>query len=152
MNNKLLILIALSVGITTQSVCSAATIPAGTILDVRTVHSISSHERVGRTFEGKLDKDVAVNGKVLLQAGTVVSGVVEASKHGHGKADALKLNITSISANGQMIPIKTTGGYELHTPRTTRSGIKVYVDDYIFAHGTRMMFRLAQPVNLSRRG
>jgi hypothetical protein len=147
MNNKLLILISLLIGLTTQSVCRAATIPAGAILNVRTVHSISSHERVGRTFEGKLDNDVAVNGKVVLRAGTAVSGVVEASKHQFSKADALTLNITAVSVHGQMIPVKTTGGYELHTRNETRHGVKVYVNDYVFAHGTRMAFRLAKPIN-----
>lgn len=148
MNNKLLILISIAVGITAPSVCRAATIPAGTILNVRTVHSISSHERVGRTFEGKLDRDVAVNGKAVLRAGTPVAGVVEASKHRMGRADALKLNITAISVNGQMTPVKTAGGYELHTPNETRHGVKVYVNDYVFPHGARMAFRLAKPFNL----
>jgi hypothetical protein len=123
-------------------------IPAGTILTVRTVHSISSHERAGRPFDGKLDKDVAVNGKVVLRAGTAVSGVVEASKHRFSKADALTLNITAVSVHGQMIPVKTTDGYELHTPNETRRGVKVYVNDYVFPHGARMAYRLAKPVNL----
>src|SRR5437868_2834927 len=53
---------------------NAATIPAGTTLNVSTASSISSQDAVGRTFAAKLDQDVAVKGTVLLKAGTKAFG------------------------------------------------------------------------------
>src|SRR5262245_17410405 len=47
----------------------AATVPAGTTVVVRTLNTIQSTDRVGRTFTAQLDQDVAVNGKVVLRAG-----------------------------------------------------------------------------------
>jgi hypothetical protein len=58
----------------------AATIPAGTKLVVQTIDAISSRAVVGRTFTARLDQDIAVNGKVVLRAGTKVLGKIEASR------------------------------------------------------------------------
>jgi len=57
----------------------AVTIPAGTIIVVRTLDTIHSNDRVGRSFTAQLDQDVAVNGKAVLRAGTKVFGRIEAS-------------------------------------------------------------------------
>ncbi len=59
---------------------NAATIPAGTTITVRTLSSISSTDRVGRTFGAQVDQDVVVNGKVLVKAGT--KAVVEIQSSG----------------------------------------------------------------------
>src|SRR5205814_260066 len=48
----------------------AATIPAGTTLVVETLDTISSQDRVGKKFAAQLDRDVMVNGTVLLRART----------------------------------------------------------------------------------
>ena len=58
----------------------AATIPAGTTLVVETLDTISSQDRVGKKFAAQLDRDVVVNGTVLLRAGTKVVGKVETSR------------------------------------------------------------------------
>jgi len=47
----------------------AAAVPAGTTLVVRTLNTIQSTDRVGRTFTAQLDQDVAVNGKLVLEPG-----------------------------------------------------------------------------------
>jgi hypothetical protein len=83
------------------STLNAATIPAGTTLVARTLDTIHSNDRVGRTFTAQLDQDVAVNGKVLLPKGTRVVGKIEASQANPRNSQPLTLNITDVSVNRQ---------------------------------------------------
>jgi hypothetical protein len=127
----------------------AATIPAGTTLIVRTLNSIHSTDRVGRTFNAQLDQDVAVNGRAVLRAGTKVSGRIEASQANPRNSQPLTLNLTGISVNGRTIPIKTVSGFELqHIPRGRAATRGISVGPFVAPHGTKMEFRLAQPINL----
>jgi len=148
--SKSSILILVSVWAATHSSSLAGTIPAGTALIVRTVHSVSSHQRVGRKVSFTLDQDILINGKVMLRAGTPATGVVETAVGDFRKSNALTVNLTAVSVNGRMVPVKTTGAYEPQTASTqkTRSGATVYFRDYTFPHNTKMAFRLAQPLNL----
>src|SRR5215475_8162991 len=89
---------------------SAATIPAGTALSVRTTSQISERDAVGRTFTGQVDQDVVVNGATVLKAGTAVTGRVTASRSssrpGRGSAP-LGVALTSVRANGRSVAVKT---------------------------------------------
>ena len=128
----------------------AATVPAGTTLVVRTLNSIQSTDRVGRTFTAQLDKDVAVNGKVVLWAGTKFDGKIESSQANPFRSGPLIVNLTDVSMNGRAIPIKTTSGFEVqniskHGALRARG---VTVGPFVAPHGTRLQFRLAQPVKL----
>jgi hypothetical protein len=150
MKNKLFVLILLCVWVATQS-SSGATVPAGTTLVVRTVNAISSHAKAGRTFAAKLDQDVAVKGNVLLRAGTQVAGVIEASRGGRSStSSALTLNLTSVSVNGRVMSIKTTGGFQpqvqAKTARQSRGSFTV--GETTFPPGTKLEFRLAESLNL----
>src|SRR5215469_12221042 len=82
---------------------SAATIPSGTTLNVKTTSQISERDPRGRTFTGQLDQDVVVNGTTVLRAGTAVTGRITASRAssrpGRGSAP-LGVALTSIKANG----------------------------------------------------
>jgi hypothetical protein len=128
----------------------AATLPAGTPLIVRTRNSIQSTDRVGRTFTAQLDQDVAVNGKVVLRAGTQFQGKIEASQANPRNSQPLTLNLTGISVNGRTIPIKTVSGFQLeNTAKVGRARARgVSVGPFVAPHGTRMEFRLAQSVNI----
>ena len=128
----------------------AATIPAGATLIVRTVDNISSHDRVGKTFTAKLDQDVAVNGKAMLPAGTKVFGRVETSRGNQRRSEPLTVNLTSISIGGRTIPIKTDGAFQLEAKPTTAGQLRtgVSVGPFKVTPGTKMNFKLAQPVNL----
>src|SRR5690349_25146644 len=78
----------------------AATIPAGTTLVVRTLNTIQSTDRVGRTFTAQLDRDVAVNGKVVLRAGIKFDGKIESSQAIPRQSTApLVLNLTDVVAS-----------------------------------------------------
>jgi hypothetical protein len=152
MKYQLLVLLSLtacSIGLAASA--SAVTIPAGTPLVVRTLGSISSHATKGRSFSAKLDQDVVINGNVLLRAGTPASGVIETSRGSHSTTSSkpLTLNLTAVSTNGRMIPIRTTGAVEPHAAKTTRPSRGGFsFGESTFPAGTRLEFRLAQPLHL----
>jgi hypothetical protein len=128
----------------------AATIPAGTTLVVRTLNTIHSTDRVGRTFTAQLDQDVAVNGKVVLRAGSKFHGKIEASQANPRNSQPLTLNLTGVSVNGRTIPVKTVSGFQvqhvsMHGGARARG---ISVGPFLAPHGTRLQFRLAQPVNI----
>jgi hypothetical protein len=87
------------------------TIPAGTILLVRMMDSVSSKSAVGATFTTKLETDLAVNGVVAIKAGTMVYGKVAAAtqaKRARGQS-TLDIRLTQIVANGSPVAISTSG-------------------------------------------
>ena len=150
MNTKTSLLFSICIWTAASSCCFAATMPSGTTPIVRTVNSISSHQKVGRTVKLEIDQDVVINGKVVLRAGTAASGVVETSVGDVRRSNALTVNLTSVSVNEKTVPVKTTGAHEPQLAGThkTGRGASVYVRDYTFPHNTRMAFQLAQPLNL----
>jgi len=117
---------------------------------VRTLDTIHSNDRVGRAFTAQLDQDVAVNGKTVLRAGTKVLGRIEASQANPRESRALTLNLTDVSVNGRTIPIKTVSGFQLENKvkRGRAAGRGVSVGPFVAPHGTKMEFRLAEPLSL----
>ena len=128
----------------------AATIPAGTTLVVRTLNTIQSTDRVGRTFTAQLDQDVAVNGKVVLRAGTKFDGRIESSQANPFRSGPLVLNVTDVSIDGRIIPIKTVSGFQVQNiaMRGAARARGISVGPFVAPRGLRMEFRLAQPVKL----
>jgi len=126
---------------------SAATIPAGTVLIVRSLETITSVDVVGTPFPTRLMNNVSVNGKVVLPAGTHFSGRVVTSRRTHHSNDKLTVDLTSIHLNGRTIPITTTGAQFLYNFSTTR-GVPVTRAGYAVAAGKEVRFQLARPVVL----
>jgi hypothetical protein len=92
------------------SCVSAATIPAGTTLVVRTIDAISSSDQAGKRFAGKLDTSLVVNGNVVAPAGSKVYGRVNNSQSA-GRAvgqSQLSISLTDISINGKLVRIATS--------------------------------------------
>ena len=148
---KLVILVLICGGALMQSSLLAATIPAGTPLMVRTAGAISSHATPGRSFSATLDQDVLINGSVLLRAGTQFSGIIASSRGSRSTTSSqpLTLNLTAVAANGRMVLIKTTGGVQPRAAKTTRQSRGGFsYGENIFPAGTRLEFRLAQPLHL----
>jgi hypothetical protein len=148
---RLLVLILICGGAASQSSLLAATVPAGTPIIVRTAGAISSHATPGRTFSAKLDQDVAINGTVVLRAGTQLSGIIASSRGSRSTTSSqpLTLNLTAVAANGRMVPIKTSGGVQPHAAKTTRQSRGGFsFGENTFPAGTRLEFRLAQPLHL----
>jgi hypothetical protein len=127
----------------------AVTIPAGTALVVRTLHGISSIDAPGTRFPAQLDKEVVLDGKVVLPVGTKVSGQIATSKRTHTSSQRLSVDITDVEVGGRSLPIKTAGavGLESSTHKTPR-GISVSTYSYQVPSGRKIEFRLAKPLNL----
>jgi hypothetical protein len=126
----------------------AATVPAGTTLVVQTLNAISSTDAPGTRFTGQLANNVAVNGKVVLPAGTKLSGKIETSRRMVSSSQRLTVNLTEVQVGGRAVSIKTTGARELSNDFKTKRGIAVSRGAYTVAAGKRMEFQLAQPLNL----
>jgi hypothetical protein len=146
MNRTILVAIAVWV-VSATSFCLAAAIPAGTTIIAQTVEPISSHERVGAPFKAELEQDVVIKGKVLLRAGTPVTGMVVTSLGTRPSSSALTVNLKAISINGQNVSVRTTGAFRLDRFKTKR-GVSVSGREWNFPHRTRLAFQLAQPIDL----
>ena len=100
----------------------------------------------------QLDKDVFVNGKAALPAGTKMSGRIETSNRTGTptRSQTLTVNITEAQVHGRSVAIKTTGAVSLENPlaRTTRRGVQISTYSYQVPLGTKVQFRLAQPLDI----
>src|SRR5947208_13829506 len=122
---KFVAVIAATCACFTASSLNAATIPAGTMLTVRTVSSISSQDPVGRTFAAQLDQNVDVKGTVLLKAGTKAFGKIKSSRSNPRRSEPLSLQLTLISVNGRSVAVKTNSvqpGSPQRTAQQARHG------------------------------
>jgi outer membrane lipoprotein SlyB len=91
------------------------TIPAGTLISVRTIDVIdSTKNQIGDRFQASLAVPLMVDGKVVVAKGTDVYGRLAESK-GSGTftgRSQLRLELTAIVMNGKTLPV-VTGEYEL---------------------------------------
>ncbi len=91
------------------------TIPAGTIVCVRTIDGIdSTQNQVGDRFQASLEEPLTVDGNVVVAKDADVYGrLVESKESGTftGRSE-LRLELTGIVVNGQTVPL-VTGEYEL---------------------------------------
>ena len=128
---------------------NAATIPAGTVLDVKTASSISSQDPAGRTFAAQLDQNVVVKGQVLLKAKTQAFGKIKSSRANPRKNESLTLELTAISVNGRNVSVKTNIVQPGSPPRTGRQARYGHTAGTLtVTPGTKMQFQLAAPLNL----
>jgi hypothetical protein len=128
---------------------NAATIPAGTTITVSAVSSFTSKTPVGRSFEGKLARDVSVNGRVVLKAGSQAFGKIASSRHNPRRNEPLTVELTSISVNGRNVTVKTDEfqpGHPAMTGRQSRHGFTA--GTLVITPGMLMQFQLLQPVKL----
>jgi LysM repeat protein len=85
-------------------------IPAGKTITVRMGEGLNSKSaQDGQTFTGRLANGIAVNGKVVIPAGSGVTGVVsEAKSAGRFKGEAiLAIRVTSINVKGVPMNVGT---------------------------------------------
>jgi hypothetical protein len=152
MNKNKIILLVISSGIWIGAQLSvAATIPAGTTLQVRTSTTISSRDTAGKKFQGQLLQDVGAKGTVILPAGTPVVGVVESPRVEVGSSTRpLTLKLTQVSVHGRTVSIKTQGfeAENLSPWKGRRGRVQISGGAFVLPHGTTLQFRLAQPLTL----
>jgi len=147
--NKFTTIIAATFACFAASTLNAATIPAGTVLDVKTASSISSKDPAGRSFAAQLDQDVTVKGQVLLKAKTQAFGKIKSSRANPRKNEPLTLELTSISVNGRNVSVKTNTVQPGSPPRTGRQARYGHTAGTLtVTPGTKMQFQLVAPLNL----
>lgn len=126
-----------------------ATIPAGTSLIVRTLETITSVDAVGTSFPVQLADNVVVNGKVVLPAGTKLTGKVVSSRRTVSSTQRLQVDLTQAMVGGRTIPITTTGASQLDNTRfKTRNDVSVSRAGYTVPAGRVIQFHLAKPVQI----
>ena len=94
----------------TQPTAQWVTVPAGTVLMVRTVDSLdTSTAQVGQAFSATLAWDLVANGHVVARSGTPVYGqVLEANSAGRAAGRSkLSVQLTQIVVGGNPTPIIT---------------------------------------------
>ena len=145
--NKFIVFLVTCCTCFAASSLNAATIPAGTVLNVKTASSISSRDPAGRSFAAQLDQDVAVKGQVLLKAKTQAFGKIKSSRANPRKNEPLTLELTSISVNGRNVSVKTNTVQPGSPTRTARQAQYGHtVGTLTVTPGTKMQFQLARAV------
>lgn len=83
------------------------TVPAGTVLLVRMMDSVSSKNSAGATFTTKLEYDLVADGVVVARAGTVVYGKVQSATQARRAVgrSTLDLRLTQMSIGSTQVPI-----------------------------------------------
>lgn len=125
----------------------AATVPAGTTLIVRTLEAVTSTDTPGTRFAAQLANNVAVKGKVLLPAGTKVTGKIATSRRIVSSSERLTVDLIEVQAGGRAMPIKTTGARPLSNDYQTKGGTSISRAGYKVIAGKQIEFQLAQPLN-----
>ncbi len=90
---------------------NTVTLPAGTLLLVRMMDSISSKNRAGTPFTTKLEYDLGAGGGPAVRGGTVIYGKVQSSTQA-GRAfgrSTLDLRLSQMVINGTAVPIVSSG-------------------------------------------
>lgn len=148
MNAKILV----SIGLTTliwlvPQDSPATTVPAGTTLIVKTLEAVTSTDTPGTRFAAQLANNVAVKGKVILPAGTKVTGKIATSRRIVSSSERLTVDLIEVQAGGRAVPVKTTGAQPLSNDYKTKGGTAVSRAGYKVVAGKQIAFQLAQPLN-----
>ncbi len=144
---KTVAVVAISLSaLATASQSLGATIPAGTVFVVRSLHAVSSIDVPGTPFPAQLEHNLTVKGKVVIPAGTRLSGRIVSSRRLAHSSDRLTVDLTGIQHGGHNIPITTTGAQVLTNSVRSRHDVSVSRTSYSVAAGKQMHFQLARPV------
>ena len=129
---------------------TAATIPAGTVLVVRTLQALSSVDARGTHVPFALVNDVRAGGRVALAAGTRANGRVITARRTVSSSERLSVDLISVQVGNRTVTVRTTGALQVdnNSFRTTRHNIPVSRANFTIAAGRQMRFPLAQAVNL----
>jgi hypothetical protein len=128
-----------------------ATIPAGTLLLVKTTTNISARDHSGKRISGVLARSIVVGGKVVAPVGTAVTGLVKSPYFTVGSTTRpLTLRLTEISHGGRAVAIKSDD-FEAENNSPWTAGprrIQVTGGSFLLPPGTLLQFHLKQPVEI----
>lgn len=100
-------------------------IPAATPMTVKMMETINSSKHAkGHKFKAQLESAITVDNNVVIPEGTLVYGVITASKQSSrlvGKSN-MQITFTDIMLDNKLLPIKT-GGIKAVTTSTTKSTV-----------------------------
>jgi len=126
----------------------AITVPAGTVMMVKTGEKVSSDDKPGRNFSATLEANLLSGDDVVAKAGTQVYGQVVASKTiGRGivaQHSDLVLSLTQINIEGTLYPIQTGSFSEKST------GVLLQRRSVVVPAGSILEFSLTQPVTVKK--
>jgi hypothetical protein len=126
----------------------AITVPAGTVMMVKTGTEVSSSDKAGRKFDATLQANLLSGDVVVAKAGTEVYGQVMGSKKiGRGvvvQHSDLVLNLTQINIEGTLYPIQTSSFSEKST------GVILQRRSVVVPAGSILEFSLAQPLTVGK--
>jgi hypothetical protein len=92
-------------------VAGPVTLPAGTLLLVRMIDTVSSKSSAGANFTTKLEYDLVIDGVRAVKAGTIIYGKVQSATQARraiGKS-TLDIRLAQIVINGSPVPIVSSG-------------------------------------------
>ena len=119
----------------------AATIPAGTVLVVKTLEVITSSEAPGTKFTVELRHAVG-----SLPAGAKLTGKVVSSRRMMSSRERLTAELTDATVGNKTVPIKTV---VLNLENFTgASGVSYAHEFYHVPAGRTLKFTLSQPLQL----
>jgi hypothetical protein len=121
-------------------------LPAGTLLTVRTKNSISAENPdANGTFEAMVDQPVIIDGNQLVPLGAMVSGRVESARASNLKRNRgyVRLTLESIQLAGSHVPMQTSSLFVRGRAGPTQASESPVVR---LERGRRLIFRLTEPV------
>lgn len=127
---------------------TAITVPAGTVMMVKTGEKVSSSDKAGRKFSATLEANLLAGDDVVAKAGSQVYGQVQGSKKvGRGivvQHSDLVMSLTQINIEGTLYPIQTGSFSEKST------GVILQRSSVVVPAGSILEFSLTQPVTVKK--
>jgi len=123
-------------------------LPAGTLLTVRLKNPISSEDAgAGGVFEAVVDEPVVLDGSSLIPRGAGVAGRVESARVSTVQRNRgyVRLTLDSIDIAGKDLLVQTSSLFARGGPRESSASVSAIT----LEKGRRLVFRLAEPVNLA---
>lgn len=124
-------------------------LPAGTLLTVRTKNSISAENPgTNGTFEAMVDQPVIIDGNQLVPLGATVLGRVESARASNLKRNRgyVRLTLESIQLAGSDVPVQTSSLFVRGRAGLTQTSESPVVR---LERGRRLVFRLTEPVDVA---
>ncbi len=89
---------------------TTVTLPAGTVLLVRMMDSVSSQNSAGANFTTKLEYDLVANGTVVARAGTIIYGKVQSATQARRAVgrSTLDIRLAQMVVGNTPVPIVTS--------------------------------------------
>ncbi len=126
----------------------AVTVPAGTVMMVKTGEEVSSNDKAGRKFSATLQANLLAGDEVIAKEGSQVYGQVQkAQEIGRGivvSSSALVLALTQINIDGTLYPIQTGSFSE------KSSGVILQRRVVTVPAGSILEFSLTQPLTVGK--